>query len=298
MKEKMRRIVEFIKQLFVSPISKLNSNDPIVIVDIGCRWGFAERFIRNGSRGSNFKIYGFDPDEDECVRLKEKYQQLPNQLVNLEPVALGQYEGKRELYVTQEPACSSFYKPIKLLTDRYPTLSSMGIEKKVMVAVTTLYNWAKKNEVKSLDYIKLDTQGAELEILKGANSLIKTTRCIDIEVIFNPLYEGQSLFCDIDKFLRAQGFVLWKFTNLVHYSLDGEQVELNQPLELYYDRNVRQEHEAFGGQVFWGDATYVHQTILNTSLDSRNEFQYERDMALFETLEMLDVIQHMRALSS
>jgi hypothetical protein len=50
--------------------SQDEKKDPsIVILDIGCRWGFAEKFL-NQKHFGNFKIYGFDPDKEECARLQ------------------------------------------------------------------------------------------------------------------------------------------------------------------------------------------------------------------------------------
>jgi hypothetical protein len=54
----------------------------------------------------------------------------------------------------------------------------------------------------------LDTQGFELEILQGSDDLIQTDRCIDIEVAFNPICEGKTLFVETDTYLRSKGFVL------------------------------------------------------------------------------------------
>jgi hypothetical protein len=54
----------------------------------------------------------------------------------------------------------------------------------------------------------LDTQGSELEILQGSDDLIQTARRIDIEVEFNPICEGKTLFGETDAYLRSKGFVL------------------------------------------------------------------------------------------
>jgi FkbM family methyltransferase len=258
---------------------------PLVILDIGCRWGFAERFVQPDAI-DNFKVYGFDPDPDECARLQDLYSKLPPESVTCVPLALAGQKGTRTLYITKEPACSSLHRPIQSLVDHYPSLDCMRLEKTIEIEVVTLKEWAEKNAVNHVDYIKLDTQGSELEILKGAGALLSTIKCIDIEVEFNPLYEGQSVFSEVDGFLRLNGFELWRLSNLVHYGYLADLTELNNPNTIHYDNAVRLETKAYGGQLFWADARYVHQSTFSPHKD---EDTTKREALLFNTLGMQDI---------
>ena len=59
------------------------------------------------------------------------------------------------------------------------------------------------------DYLSIDTQGTELEILHGADeTLAKNVLAVFVEVGFAPTYEGQPMFSEIEGFLRARGFRL------------------------------------------------------------------------------------------
>jgi hypothetical protein len=61
-----------------------------------------------------------------------------------------------------------------------------------------------------VDFVKVDTQGSELPILKGAGDYLTESNIgIEVEVEFLPLYQGQPLFADVDIFLRAQGYELF-----------------------------------------------------------------------------------------
>ena len=104
--------------------------------------------------------------------------------------------------------------------------------------------------------MKLDTQGSELSILKGSVETLKACSLIDIEVEFNPIYAGQGLFCDVDRWLRDNGFVLWRLENLEHYA--PEAIEMAQtafvvgaPPALSHAAPVS------NGQVFWAQTQYV-----------------------------------------
>ncbi|SFU69213.1 methyltransferase, FkbM family [Nitrosomonas eutropha] len=271
-------------------IQKSNTTEPIVVVDIGCRWGFAEQFLSKKCQ-SVFKIFGFDPDEAECARLQASYSHLPDGYVTCVPIGLAACSGQRNLYLTKEPACSSLYPPIQHLAEKYPALDCISLQKIVTTRVTTLDLWAREKKLQTIDYIKIDTQGSELEILKGGGSLIDTTRCIDIEVEFNPIYEGQTLFGETDTYLRSKGFILWRLSNLVHYSLGGEQFVMPDKNSVCFDTNVRLETEAYGGQLFWADARYIHRNVL--AQHSPDSTVRQRDLKLFEALNMIDVVDHM-----
>ena len=259
-----------------------NELPPLVIIDVGCRWGFAERF---SSMPGQFQIFGFDPDAEECQRLETLYA---TPWVTLVPQALSGVSGPRKLHVTQEPACSSLLKPRAELASDYPALSCIRTEKIVEVHTTTLDEWALDAGLEHADWIKVDTQGTELEILKGGINLLRTVRAIEVEVEFNPIYQDQPLFSHVDLFLREQGFVLWKITNPVHYS---KHPDFREPMgrdSIYFNDDIsRIDHTVFGGQFYWANAHYVRQSVFSESSTIRRAL----DDRLFEALGMSDVIR-------
>ena len=87
-------------------------NSPMVLLDIGCRWGFAERFL-DAKYHQCMKVFGFDPDTEECARLMDSYSNLPDGFIQCVPLALADRPGKRNLFITRELACSSLY-PLRI----------------------------------------------------------------------------------------------------------------------------------------------------------------------------------------
>ena len=261
--------------------NRCKPEDPLVIIDIGCRWGFADQFPLDAN---DLRVYGFDPDPEECARLQDLYREKP---VKIFPIGLSGKPGQRTLHQTHQPACSSLIPPIERLTREYPALNCARKVSEVKVNTTTLNAWALSENVTWADYLKIDTQGSELEILKGGEALIRSARALEIEVEFNPIYQGQPLYSEVDLYLRSLGFVLWKFTNFVHYS---KQPELNQPQGLdiiCFDENFHNENPLYGGQLFWANAHFIHQSVLENSLP----LQRQRDERLFEMLRMPDVLR-------
>jgi hypothetical protein len=84
---------------------------------------------------------------------------------------------------------------------------------------------------------------------------------LEVEVQFNPLYQGVPLFGDVDRLLRGQGFSLWRLKNLSHYGLSEYTLTLTTEEEINYDYFTKR-FRGRNGQLFWGDAFYVRDEIV------------------------------------
>lgn len=257
----------------------------LVVVDVGCRWGFADPFI---NRLDMFRLYGFDPDKEECERLEQLYS---TDRITLIPLGLADHEGTSRLHLTHEPACSSMYVPDSRLTENYPALDCARKVNEQEMEHTTLDMWATGSGIEYVDHIKIDTQGSELLVLKGAENLLGKVRSLELEVEFNPIYQGQPLFSDVDTFLRQHGFVLWKLTNFVHYGQEGENtIEMGED-RIHYDHRS-QAITKYGGQLYWADAHYVRAEIVEPG--SITPQQLKRDIALLKSLNHLELVERLK----
>ncbi len=230
-------------------------DEPLVVVDVGCRWGFAAAWER---LGDHCQVVGFDPDEAECERLRQHYRAVPQ--VQVVPLALGATSGPATLHVTKDPSGNSLYPTVVDVVERFPALAGGHVEHTLDITLTTLDEWCATEGRTRVDVIKIDTQGSELEVLKGAEATLATVRAIEVEVEFNPLYEGVALFGDIDRFLRAHGFVLWRLRDLAHYAQVGSATELRAPEIQHYD-GYQARFLAGAGQLFWANAYFVKAEV-------------------------------------
>jgi hypothetical protein len=141
------------------------------------------------------------------------------------------------------------------------------------ITLSTLDDWAREEGVAAVDFMKLDTQGSELDIFRGGEQMLKSVRMLEVEVEFNELYLGQPLFGDIDRHLRERGFVLWRLSHLVHYGSAGTRSEISiSDRQCFDSREV--PFQAQGGQLFWGHAHYVRrETALATESDWQNNLR-------------------------
>ncbi|BEC03341.1 FkbM family methyltransferase [Escherichia coli] len=83
--------------------------------------------------------------------------------------------------------------------------------------------------------LKIDTQGSELNILVGGEQVLNNTLCIQLEVSFIPLYEGQPSFGEIDVYLRKHGFLphcIAEQKNIMLYSVAQSIFGSNQLFEM------------------------------------------------------------------
>jgi hypothetical protein len=92
---------------------------------------------------------------------------------------------------------------------------------------------------------------------------------LEIEVELNPIYEGQPLFGDVDRFLRDRGFVLWRLSNLTHYGLSDVPADAVVVEDRHFFDSQTVEISGGGGQLFWGHAYYVAADVLESGPVSR-----------------------------
>lgn len=134
------------------------------------------------------------------------------------PLALAGERGSRSFYVTRGGAMSSFLRPDPRRASLYGLEHEAEIRRTVEVETTTLDSIVEEHGLRFVDFVKLDTQGSELEILAGGERTIgELAFGLRVETSFVPLYEGQPLFADVDSFVREQGFEFIDFTHLKRY---------------------------------------------------------------------------------
>ena len=65
-----------------------------------------------------------------------------------------------------------------------------------MASIITLNQFIKDHHIKRVDYIKIDTEGYELEVIEGADELINKLRpkIIQIEFNWHQLFKGQTIY--------------------------------------------------------------------------------------------------------
>lgn len=154
------------------------------------------------------EIHAFEPGQEAFRKLQEKCSAMPNVLLNR--VALGAAPGTAEFVENTDSTMSSFLEP--------GTAGWGEIKRRVQVPVTTVDQYCDERQIGSIDILKSDTQGFDLEVIRGANRLLfeHRIRLIYLEIIFSEMYRGLPRADEILRFLSDRGFVLIALYDL-HY---------------------------------------------------------------------------------
>jgi hypothetical protein len=77
-----------------------------------------------------------------------------------------------------------------------------------LVESITLDTWKNRHGIERINFLWLDTQGNELEIMKNAPDVMQDVSVIYTEVSLKEMYEGTSLYGELKRWLMAEGFVV------------------------------------------------------------------------------------------
>ena len=206
------RTKEFNKISKKSFYKSLFSKNP-TIIDVGANKGQTIDFFKKIFPRA--KIYAFEPS-NTFKFLKKKY--LRNKNIKLSDFAIDKKSSKKKFYFhtfksNNVSGLSGFYKINKNSKDhiRINTSARNEILKNInysfLVNCISLDDFFKKN--KKIDLLKIDTQGNELNVLKGSKKLLKNVKFIKLELMLYDYYEKSYFFSDIESFLKKFDFKIF-----------------------------------------------------------------------------------------
>lgn len=174
----------------------------LTVVDVGANEG--QTIARVLKEFPQSHVHAFEPAPETHERLAASVAN--DSRVSIYPFACGSKAGSADFHITGNHWCSSLLAPSELgrryYGDWYAT------RQVVKVPVVTLDNWANQQGINRVDLVKVDVQGFDLEVLKGATGLLGNVRAINCECQFAPEYEGCASFSQIDRFLAENNFSL------------------------------------------------------------------------------------------
>ena len=171
-------------------LRKVCRENPRICLDIGANIGKYSSYLLENSSA---KIIAFEPMPktfNELIKLKKKY---PNRFF-INQMGLGQKKAQKVIYFDKDNLqwanFNSEVNKIDYLKNN---------KKKIMCSLDTLDNFIKRNGKiinSKIDLIKIDTEGFELEVLRGAEKTIKQLKpkYIQLEYNWHHLFKNTNLY--------------------------------------------------------------------------------------------------------
>ena len=223
-------------------------DDPIVIFDVGARGGLNAEWAVFGEQ---MRVYCFEPDEEECNRLKAE---APPQVTYL-PTALGRRSGDATLFESKLAFSISLYKTRMDYFNRFVNRDNGVVVSERTIAVKSLDDTMKLHGIDHVDFLKLDAEGAELDILMGGEEVLRSGRLLGLlsEIRLHEEINGSPPFATLDGFVRDQGLRLYNIAVNHHSRIALPYPQLND-----YRLDTGEKFYAYTahGQVQDGDALY------------------------------------------
>jgi FkbM family methyltransferase len=179
----------------------LHHAPPAVIYDVGANigtWTCLAKSVFPAAR-----VEAFEPLTQHFAKFQEWTAPWPGE-VRLHACALGPTKRTAIMQVMDYSDASS------LLALSHEGAREFQIQAKAETAVPVvpLDLLVAREKLPVPDLLKLDVQGYELEVLRGADTTLRSARAVLCEVSFREFYTGQPLFTEVVEYLGARGFTL------------------------------------------------------------------------------------------
>ena len=209
---------------------------PLQVADIGARITKEVPVYKPLLDHGVAHLHGFEPEPEAFAELKA----AAGEGVSVYPYAVGK-PGPATFYAHHIGALSSVFRfcasAAAYLGKGFWVKRPITEHQMTLVALDTVEGFPK------LDVLKMDVQGAELDVLKGGVETLSACVMIIPEVRFYRMYEDEPMWADVDAEMRAQGYVLHKFLHQKSVVLPSSQKS---------SFNKRR-----GSQLLDGDAVYI-----------------------------------------
>jgi len=191
----------------------INSENELVVFDVGAHYG--ETALKYNQLFENAMIYSFEPYKESYCILKKNVEPYMN--IKVFNTALGDKNDKVKFHINKFSGTNSIL-PTHHLGSKIWGEELLDTLEVINVESVTIDDFMERNGIQKIDILKIDTQGTEYDVIKGAsNSISKgAIKTIYMEIITMPTYQDQKHFDEILQFLRIKGFRLFNIYNYSH----------------------------------------------------------------------------------
>ncbi len=183
----------------------LLTTQPQIILDVGANLGqFGDLAFREGFKGT---LVSFEAVPDVHEKLARHVGRQARNWIVAPCSAIGSRSGQIEINIAGNSVSSSVLAMSQTHEDAEPNSKYLS---KQCVAISTLDELAASliPPVGAI-LLKVDTQGYEMEVLKGAGAILRRTVALQLELSLTPLYVGAPTFLEMVSEMKHQGYEIF-----------------------------------------------------------------------------------------
>lgn len=184
--------------MVIERLSTLTREKPLVVFDVGANRGQFLTLLTHGLEDQTHEIHAFEPGSSAFMTLQSAFKEMPH--VHLNQQALGAACGTMNLY---------FDKPgstLSSLYERQMTNPSLTFKSNETVTVVSLDKYCENHHISHIDLLKIDVEGHELEVLRGARKMLAHRRISLVTFEFGGTHIDSRVFMrDFFSFFREVG---------------------------------------------------------------------------------------------
>jgi len=191
------------------------------VLDVGANMGqFASNLRRAGYQG---QIISFEPIM-ECFEHLKKHE---NKNWVVHNFALGNEEKTLDINITNKNVFSSFLKPNEYSVHRFNESAKVSRTQRVEVKrLDDIFNGIVSINNPRI-FLKLDTQGFDLEVLKGAQQSLRHVFGLQSEISCKAIYAGMPTHVESLQYIDHLGYEVTDIYPLAHDKLDMSLLEFD-----------------------------------------------------------------------
>ena len=210
-------------------------SEKIIALDVGAQGGFNSDLFFPKKYNHFFKPIMIEPVKEEAEKLKKKSDLVIDK-------ALWSTETKKKIFILgNRKGSSSMYEPnksdFKLHDIKEKDYFKFDVTETVEVDCTTLDEALNKIGIGKLDYLKIDTQGSECEILKGMSKYFPLL--IRAEAQLFSMYKNVPSWIDLLKIINEKNYIVcdWK-------AIGSHQTKIPAEMDMIFIPNYKNKDGA------------------------------------------------------
>ena len=208
----------------------LREGVPVTLIDVGASSGAFTAAV-HAHCGVTRALLA-EPQPARCHALRARFSDARFAIHNC---AVSNLAGTTEMDILNFDYSSSLL-PVMAGVGGAGDRLDLTVKERITVLTRTLDELVRESALDgTIDLLKIDTQGTELDVLQGASAVLARVRMVWTEISFRAMYEGSALFADVHAQLSRHGFRLYS----IHDGFRGADGELLQGDALFLSSAVR-----------------------------------------------------------